>query len=306
MRYHVHPEQWIIPARAGFTLSRGGAPGPRRDHPRSRGVYPTRMPRSKIPRGSSPLARGLPDEAHLAAPGDGIIPARAGFTSSSTTISRRSRDHPRSRGVYSLVSFITFSIAGSSPLARGLRPVAPPRTAGAGIIPARAGFTGHRRPVLEDEEDHPRSRGVYGIPVRFEGGPPGSSPLARGLRWEAVNHPRGAGIIPARAGFTLTARADADGAQDHPRSRGVYFRGFRWILMRIGSSPLARGLLGGAGITVAVPGIIPARAGFTSNIPQIVARNEDHPRSRGVYWICGVLSVILVGSSPLARGLRRR
>ena len=49
----------IIPASAGFTTAPTRPQPPTRDHPRSRGVYPSR-PVSRLPRaGSSPLARGL-------------------------------------------------------------------------------------------------------------------------------------------------------------------------------------------------------------------------------------------------------
>ena len=51
------------------------------------------------------------------------------------------------------------------------------------IIPARAGFTGVRADELWAALDHPRSRGVY-VDA-------GQAPVER------------AGIIPARAGFTL-------------------------------------------------------------------------------------------------------
>ena len=50
-------------------------------------------------------------------------------------------------------------------------------------------------------------------------------------------------------------------------------------------------------------GIIPARAGFTTNVCLLEFVQGDHPRSRGVYsHKCGGLRG-LVGSSPLARGL---
>ena len=50
---------------------------------------------------------------------------------------------------------------GSSPLARGL-PVSVQQTLErAGIIPARAGFTRVIGRFALDDEDHPRSRGVY-------------------------------------------------------------------------------------------------------------------------------------------------
>ena len=152
----------IIPARAGFTDIHH-APEPRlEDHPRSRGVYGTRSARvaarrSDHPRsrgvyrpasrtspsraGSSPLARGL--HGHGGAPGelDGIIPARAGFTSRSTGRRSKQTDHPRSRGVYRAPACARTHAQGSSPLARGLPNDRSPWAERARIIPARAGFT---------------------------------------------------------------------------------------------------------------------------------------------------------------------
>ena len=49
----------IIPARAGFTIIWTGDREPVEDHPRSRGVYGGRPVFVGMPRGSSPLARGL-------------------------------------------------------------------------------------------------------------------------------------------------------------------------------------------------------------------------------------------------------
>ena len=152
----------IIPARAGFTIV--GLPVVPRspDHPRSRGVYPSRRRQPFLPRGSSPLARGLrsgrgPDTRRLR-----IIPARAGFTSSLPRGRPIRRDHPRSRGVYhGRVDGVGLFV---------------------GIIPARAGFTripfGHAMNL----PDHPRSRGVYQEETSWVTARPGSSPLARGLR----------------------------------------------------------------------------------------------------------------------------
>ena len=71
----------IIPARAGFTHHGGGPPAARRDHPRSRGVYPGRSCRRPHRGGSSPLARGLLGLGDSLVSRFGIIPARAGFTS---------------------------------------------------------------------------------------------------------------------------------------------------------------------------------------------------------------------------------
>ena len=79
-RGNTRPHCGIIPARAGFTLHRPERPVCHRDHPRSRGVYAAvRIGDDPAP-GSSPLARGLPDDSPDGGVSGGIIPARAGFT----------------------------------------------------------------------------------------------------------------------------------------------------------------------------------------------------------------------------------
>ena len=193
-----------------------------------------------------------------------------------------------------------------------------------GIIPARAGFT--RTPPCHPptEKDHPRSRGVYGLYIRWPGGVQGSSPLARGLPtrcWAPLLPTR---IIPARAGFTGIRQRRAPLYADHPRSRGVYLYVCSSGAFVLGSSPLARGLhvlfvgcLSGSsplarGLPQAVRreradrGIIPARAGFTGGACGACRLRWDHPRSRGVYAATSKSVMIDSGSSPLARGLLRR
>ena len=73
-----------------------------------------------------------------------------------------------------------------------------------------------------------------------------------------------------------------------------------------GSSPLARGLPPGLLGPVVAAGIIPARAGFTPSGRSARRRGPDHPRSRGVYFSTDTVRAPTAGSSPLARGLRRR
>ena len=133
--------------------------------------------------------------------------------------------------------------------------------------------------------DHPRSRGVYARPHMEPWRGTGSSPLARGLpvdvplKWDV------AGIIPARAGFTCTRINRA--------------------CPTAGSSPLARGLLSATAADARSARIIPARAGFTGPNGPSPATSLDHPRSRGVYAATPRMAARMVGSSPLARGLRR-
>ena len=91
------------------------------------------------------------------------------------------------------------------------------------------------------------------------------------------------GIIPARAGFTLSNKSAGRGIEDHPRSRGVY-EGFSLDgSPDPGSSPLARGLRRRTRGSFNPRRIIPARAGFTLSRASSEPMRWDHPRSRGVY-----------------------
>ena len=177
----------IIPARAGFTAERGITIPALEDHPRSRGVYERSGVPSRMTAGSSPLARGLLCRLLARARMIRIIPARAGFTKSLQGDASSGMDHPRSRGVYSGRRIVGHLRAGSSPLARGLHAAA--------------------RDLVTALVDHPRSRGVYSALAQWETGVRGSSPLARGLRPPRAGARRGTRIIPARAGFTLSAPA---------------------------------------------------------------------------------------------------
>ena len=192
----------IIPARAGFTGDVRERLHADPDHPRSRGVYLAAAVVPAVREGSSPLARGLRLRRDEAVGGDGIIPARAGFTTSPNCHPICPRDHPRSRGVYLNASYGPSSVAGSSPLARGLPSRFPNAVPERGIIPARAGFTDEAIPASYDGWDHPRSRGVYEGQCAVCERDLGSSPLARGLLWDAAADAEHRRIIPARAGFT--------------------------------------------------------------------------------------------------------
>ena len=192
----------IIPARAGFTRRQSDLLGWGQDHPRSRGVYLATAWGRQVRRGSSPLARGLLRGHAYEAPGRGIIPARAGFTSA--VCPGRARR------------------AGSSPLARGLRGAARGGVGSDRIIPARAGFTHQSGGCGPASGDHPRSRGVYKFNSLSDEQFWGSSPLARGLLGNKMVYAGESGIIPARAGFTGNHDHGCSDWPDHPRSRGVY------------------------------------------------------------------------------------
>ena len=91
------------------------------------------------------------------------------------------------------------------------------------------------------------------------------------------------GIIPARAGFTAPVRVSGCVLGDHPRTRGVYSSCVPRGGLGVGSSPHARGLLWWVCWCWWGWGIIPARAGFTTEDYAQPYAEEDHPRTRGVY-----------------------
>ena len=212
----------IIPAHAGFTWTTSPTGPSRWDHPRTRGVYPTTWLPARMSGGSSPHTRGLPPTRPPRVGGTRIIPAHAGFTGRTARRSRRAGDHPRTRGVYQHSSATPSPRPGSSPHTRGLRlrygyAVNTPR-----IIPAHAGFTTRILSEMCMNRDHPRTRGVYWHAVADVLSWVGSSPHTRGLHWGDDGQSHDAGIIPAHAGFTDVLLVRSAGAQDHPRTRGVY------------------------------------------------------------------------------------
>ena len=172
--------------------------------------------------GSSPHARGLQGVRGQCAAGEGIIPARAGFTPRGSHPISAPADHPRTRGVYTGRDRVTSIVTGSSPHARGLPQRHTHGLRGRRIIPARAGFTCEQLVARFTARDHPRTRGVYGPGLVGQAEQGGSSPHARGLP-------------PIRS-------PPREYLRDHPRTRGVYAATCDDGSWRCGSSPHARGL----------------------------------------------------------------
>ena len=113
---------------------------------------------------------------------------------------------------------------GSSPLSRGILHIEQNGQRADRIIPALAGNTETSTARTLKPRDHPRSRGEYETGFFDSYIDHGSSPLSRGIpggkRMLAKLHR----IIPALAGNTgMAHRYDVHG-QDHPRSRGEYYR----------------------------------------------------------------------------------
>ena len=88
----------------------------------------------------------------------------------------------------------------------------------------------------------------------------------------------------------------------HPRSRGENATCFRDRSIWCGSSPLTRGKQALGGVQDAQGGLIPAHAGKTVSVAEVIRPMGAHPRSRGENgFVPGALSVG-GGSSPLTRG----
>ena len=292
----------LIPARAGNTYAQKcPCPAPRA-HPRSRGEHAIAALCENTEEGSSPLARGTPSKPRISACAMRLIPARAGNTQPMMIFACIPWAHPRSRGEHPPRSAACWIARGSSPLARGtllpgFRALTP-----VGLIPARAGNTGVPIVAFLAREAHPRSRGEHGWHVSPSLEETGSSPLARGTPCKLTHRVHTGGLIPARAGNTDAPVAVQRGQAAHPRSRGEHGFKRRVALMRLGSSPLARGTQSPPQLLSLPHRLIPARAGNTLISLWIFVCFSAHPRSRGEHRTSSFEVSLDFGSSPLARG----
>ena len=193
-----------------------------RAHPRSRGEHIVNVGCRVFETGSSPLARGTPPREPTSCQRGGLIPARAGNTTSVASRPAMSRAHPRSRGEHEDIRKARRCLEGSSPLARGTLSYVGLAVCATGLIPARAGNTEYIRREAVVCGAHPRSRGEHKSNLNFSTEEQGSSPLARGTqRVQPAEYPL-EGLIPARAGNTEREEALRFGLGAHPRSRGEH------------------------------------------------------------------------------------
>ena len=250
-------------------------------HPRSRGEHTTRAYTRAHRWGSSPLARGTRMFTVCISLMVGLIPARAGNTARPRSRLGCCWAHPRSRGEHLTSDTQIIVSGGSSPLARGTRPLAHDVLAGDGLIPARAGNTKRDWSAVVEAGAHPRSRGEHGILALARPDSRGSSPLARGTPTQSDDVRGLAGLIPARAGNTHGFYCVEFSHGAHPRSRGEHTSEQTHECWPSGSSPLARGTPPARSPLTAQMGLIPARAGNTVMPTRFKIGRWAHPRSRG-------------------------
>ena len=176
----------FIPAGAGNTPYIPSVMVERAVHPRWRGEHASHIAEGLIPRGSSPLARGTLLDRRGFRENSRFIPAGAGNTPTSSRETISNAVHPRWRGEHNNVSPGVCSILGSSPLARGTRPVCIRPRSCERFIPAGAGNTSNGKVVRIRIAVHPRWRGEHSSIAVCALASAGSSPLARGTRFHPM------------------------------------------------------------------------------------------------------------------------
>ena len=219
----VVKQKRIIPAYAGSTHERARRSPRRWDHPRIRGEHePTPAPKGDM-MGSSPHTRGAPSGSQAAPPSQGIIPAYAGSTGTSSARIRSLADHPRIRGEHEVRAYLRQHVRR--------------------IIPAYAGSTFIVFHAHSIARDHPRIRGEHLGGALHVTGARGSSPHTRGALCTSTRRSAGSRIIPAYAGSTRGVPVTGWLIGDHPRIRGEHEFDQRVRVVEAGSSPHTRGAL---------------------------------------------------------------
>ena len=196
--------------------------------------------------GSSPHGRGKPPRCRRLIRARRLIPARAGKTKPTPTVTRRCQAHPRTGGENVTDQRRVPRSFGSSPHGRGKPRRHDARSAPFGLIPARAGKTTRRRRRCRPGPAHPRTGGENRCRHVVMSCTAGSSPHGRGKRTTLNADRPHVGLIPARAGKTCCAS--------------------RTSALSSGSSPHGRGKLPRRARHRRRYGLIPARAGKTTTI----------------------------------------
>ncbi len=174
-----------IPAWAGETLGRRGAPRPREVHPRVGGGNGGQTDVVLPCGGPSPRGRGKPDDDGHGSADDGSIPAWAGETNASSSPPLRRGVHPRVGGGNAEFVRDRQLMKGPSPRGRGKR--------------RRARAAAHTRWV------HPRVGGGNANSAARVSGAGGPSPRGRGKPGCVSSQITSRRSIPAWAGETDAA-----------------------------------------------------------------------------------------------------
>ena len=110
------------------------------------------------------------------------------------------------------------------------------------------------------------------------------------------------GLIPAGAGTTYPTLKIGKHTRAHPRRCGDHLCRTRVMTMPVGSSPQVRGPRPARAYRLRDRGLIPAGAGTTSSLVNLVQATGAHPRRCGDHLIPVSVGKQRWGSSPQVRG----
>ena len=272
----------LIPARAGKTVCIPPGGIVVWAHPRACGENRMSSTRARSRGGSSPRVRGKPGPDRHERPAVGLIPARAGKTSTVFSPPPRGAAHPRACGENLLTPDSDEASPGSSPRVRGKPGPRPRPWQRRRLIPARAGKTPRDHQRRRNHRAHPRACG--------ENDELGDAGLLQ-VR-----------LIPARAGKTGRGALRHYGGAAHPRACGENAWPKRSTFRPMGSSPRVRGKRGHSSDRIRDDRLIPARAGKTPHHHPHPGARPAHPRACGENWLERYLPRARQGSSPRVRG----
>ena len=212
------------------------------------------------------------------------------------------RAHPRACGENGAVDLTARPSLGSSPRVRGKPAARSSSPADRGLIPARAGKTGGSVCRSRSPRAHPRACGENMAEWWSWSKHNGSSPRVRGKRSGMTFPYLKTGLIPARAGKTMSPKSWPPTWRAHPRACGENAPADRHKLRELGSSPRVRGKLQAAIPDRARRGLIPARAGKTLVRRAAMRFAPAHPRACGENPPRSRQGRRRRGSSPRVRG----
>ena len=130
----------------------------------------------------------------------------------------------------------------------------------------------------------------------------GSSPHVRGALVSSFIKTIQCGIIPACAGSTRLVLPLLRTFRDHPRMCGEHGGVNNYNNPTLGSSPHVRGAHAMTGEKTQVYGIIPACAGSTFDMIEILRQIGDHPRMCGEHVRRQSVRQLLTGIIPACAG----
>ena len=253
----------LIPARAGKTDAANDEGVCWPAHPRAGGENVKVRVLTPYEGGSSPRGRGKQKADAEALKQFRLIPARAGKTRSTPTDPWSCQAHPRAGGENYERKTGQPITAGSSPRGRGKPDEGTLCVVSVRLIPARAGKTKRATRRAQPLRAHPRAGGENLAEQGWDVPALGSSPRGRGKPPRRLDRRHEGGLIPARAGKTLSRPTTATSSRAHPRAGGENLIGVAADLSAQGSSPRGRGKRTRPHQRRRSRGLIPARAGKT-------------------------------------------